>query len=42
MDTSEFLWYLVSRGATRQLGLQLAWVHENATQRRRVDVIGTP
>ena len=41
MDTSEFLRYLVSREATRQLGLQLAWVYENATQRRRVDVIGT-
>ena len=41
MKTSDFLDYLVSREATRHLGLQLAEVYDIATQRRRVDVIGT-
>ena len=41
MKTSEFLNYLASREATRQLGLQLAEVYDITTQRRRVDVIGT-
>lgn len=41
MNTSEFLNYLVSREATRQLGLQLAEVYDTATRRRLVDVIGS-
>ena len=36
MKTSEFLDYLLSREATRQLGLQIAEVYDHATQRRRV------